>query len=71
MFCALLFVSSIVLIVYTIYKWAKSSNQYFEERNLKYTGISAFVRGIYEMISGKFEFFESRLKSYYEFPDES
>lgn len=71
MFWWLLFGSIVTFIAYKIWKFASSSARYFEEQNLKYTGFASALYSFYELFSGKYDFYGSRLKYYNRFPDES
>lgn len=71
MYIKLIFIGLVTVIAFKIYRYIKKSARYFEERNLKYVGASSFFRSLFEIVTGKFDPHETRIKSYlYETPDE-
>ncbi|XP_055326850.1 uncharacterized protein LOC129580438 [Sitodiplosis mosellana] len=60
----------IALIAYAIYKFVTNSARYFEERNVKYKGISFALHNLYSMFTGQFDAFGQIQTLYNAYPDE-
>lgn len=60
----------IVLIVFAISRLSTNTAQYFEDRNLKYAGVTVALRNIFGMFSGGNDFLELALRMYNVFPDQ-
>lgn len=71
MFTVLLLTAIVVLISFVLYKSSASNERYFEERNLKHSGILSALNDLYNAFFGKFDVFENANRSYNAFPDES
>lgn len=60
----------ILLISYAIYKYQSINRQYFEERNVKYLGLSFSLYNIYAMIFGRIDVLQFVKRHYDSLPDE-
>lgn len=70
MFGELILVIGLILIAYAIHIFVRNSSQYFEERNVKYKGISFVLSNIYAMITGKLNAFGQIQALYNAYPNE-
>lgn len=70
MFGELLLTAGIALIAYAVYKFVTNSSRYFEEKNVKYKGISFVLHNIYSIITGKFNAFGQVKAVYNAYPNE-
>lgn len=59
----------IALISYAIYKYHMNNKRYFEERNVKYKGLSFSLYNLYAIIFGKNTVFEFAQRHYEQHPD--
>ncbi|XP_031624487.1 uncharacterized protein LOC116341517 [Contarinia nasturtii] len=66
----LLLLIGIALISYAIYTFIANSSRYFEQRNVKYKGISFTLSNLYSMFSGKFNAFGQAQTLYNACPDD-
>lgn len=70
MIFALLVVGVIGLIIFKCNRWTTNRWQYFEERNLKYSGLRAGLPNLFRLLAGKIDFGELTKQMYNKFPDE-
>ena len=66
----LLLTLGILLISYAIYKYQAVNRQYFEERNVKYEGLSFSLYNLYAMIFRKIDILQFVKRHYDALPDE-
>lgn len=60
----------ISLISYAIYKFHTSNKQYFEERNVKYKGLSFSLYNLCAMFFGRHDVLQFVQRHYDQYPDE-
>lgn len=70
MIVIVLVVGVVGLIVYAIHKCATNSAKYFEDRNLKYTGLWPALKSIYGILFGKVTLIELVKEMYERYPNE-
>lgn len=70
MFVGLLLTAAVILIVYTLYKWATANNDYFERRGLKSMKPAFLLGNTGKLLLSKITAVEFANKIYYAFPEE-
>lgn len=70
MFLRLILVSSVTFVAYAIYKFITNSARYFEDKNVKYKGVSFTLSNLYSMFTGKFKGFGQIEALYNAYPNE-
>lgn len=70
MIVALLVVGVIGLITFAFYKLTTKRARYFEERNLKYAGLSSGLGNLLRLMFRKIDIIELTKQMYDTFPDE-
>lgn len=66
-----LLIIGVALIAYALHKWTTNCARYFEERNLKYVGLSTALRNLSAIVFKRTDILELSLQTYNEFPNEA